>query len=217
MAVRHGSMLTLADSEKNVQAFETKNLRKLCCTIPTFECGIRSTTFCAHRNFFLHVPWDRNWHVLGMLHAMTASLKPAFMAAWRVGDASVDRRWMLDGPHHRVESMRNVSAHAETAGMASHLKFLKRISAEWSHTMPKDPAGRETELNCFVQHLTRVGYISSQLFNWRNNWIGDRKHKVELYSNWSNKFPPPSPNQTSGYLAFWAFCFCASSDNSYKH
>ena len=86
----------LANSEKRIQAFETKSLRKLLrmshwSTRPTTGCGARSTPMRVHRNFFWQPSRNRNLHGSGMSHATTVSPKPSFKAFWMVGDAMVSR------------------------------------------------------------------------------------------------------------------------------
>ena len=104
MAVKYGpSLLT---SEKRIQAFKPKCLRKL------FRISYlaRSTSLWVHRNLFWQ--WSRvgNLHGLGMSHTMTASPKPSFGALWRVGNTMVSRRnarW--------TKSKSDTPAHARTA------------------------------------------------------------------------------------------------------
>ena len=86
----------LDDSEKRIQGFETKCLRKLLC-ISYLEhkamtgCGARSTPLWVHKNLSWQLSRDGNLHGSGMSHATTASPKPSFKAPWRVGDTVVGR------------------------------------------------------------------------------------------------------------------------------
>ena len=80
----------LADSEKRIQAFETKCLRKLFHISylghkPTTGCGARSTPVWVHNNLFWQLSIDRNSYGSGMSYATTASPKPFFWAPWRLG------------------------------------------------------------------------------------------------------------------------------------
>ena len=86
----------LIDSEKRIQAIKTKCFRKLLCISyldhkASTRYGARSTPLWFHRNLFLQLARDRNWHGSGMSHATTASRKPSFRASWRLGNAVIVR------------------------------------------------------------------------------------------------------------------------------
>ena len=79
MAVEHRPCLL---TEKKIQAFETKCLRKLLCIStwsprPTTGCRARSTSFWVHRNLFWQLSRDRNLQGSG---TTTASPKLFFRA-----------------------------------------------------------------------------------------------------------------------------------------
>ena len=86
----------LVDSEKRIQAFETKCLRKL---LPSSYLEHRTNDWMlskiiflwAHRNLFWQLSRGRNLHGSGMLWARTASPKLSFKAPLRVGTTAVGR------------------------------------------------------------------------------------------------------------------------------
>ena len=93
MAVEHRPCLL---TEKKIQAFETKCLRKLLCIStwgprPTTGCRARSTSLWVHMNLFTQPSRDGDLHGSSMSHTMTASPKPSFRAPRRMGDAVVGR------------------------------------------------------------------------------------------------------------------------------
>ena len=86
----------LTDSEKRIQSFETKCLRKLLVShtwrtraTTGYETG--STFSWFHRNLFWELSRDGNLCGSGMSHAITASPKSSFRASWTVCDAVVGR------------------------------------------------------------------------------------------------------------------------------
>ena len=86
-----------ADTEKRIQAFETKRLRTLFRTSyiehKTHDWVPSKINFrvSPHRNLFWQLLRDGSSHGLGMSHATTASPKPSFRASCRVGAAVVGR------------------------------------------------------------------------------------------------------------------------------
>ena len=138
----------LTDSEKRIQAFETKFMRKLRYLLlgahdqqlgaekNQFPCGSKKT--CSS-NFHK----DANLHGLGMSHAKTASQKTSFRAPWRVGNAVVSRGnagWTTSKTGH-ICPCQNCSQrpHLVKTGRGS---LLHRSSCP-----PDDPIGQGTELN----------------------------------------------------------------------
>ena len=98
LIILHGceTWTLLAYSEKRIQAFKTKCLRKLLC----LSClehktndWVRSTinSVWVHRNLFWQLPRDGNLHGSGMSHTTTASPKSSFGTPWRVDDAMFGR------------------------------------------------------------------------------------------------------------------------------
>ena len=138
----------LANSEKKMQTFETKCLKKL-LRISHLEHDQRlgAEQNQPHRNLFWHCPeTETNLHGSGKSLATTASPKPPFRAPKRVGDAVVGRgnaewtTWKSGRPCR------------ELLTKACCRKDRKRISAE-SSLMPAPPprqpnrSRHRTELN----------------------------------------------------------------------
>ena len=90
-----GTWNLLADSEKGIQAFESKCLRKL-TGVSFLEHKINDwvrskINFPVGPNLFWQLSRDGHLHGSGMSHATTASPKPSFSTPRRVGDAVVGR------------------------------------------------------------------------------------------------------------------------------
>ena len=135
-----------AGSEKRIQVFETKCLRKLlriCYLEHKTNDWVRSKSTSFNRNLFWQLSRDGNLHDSGMSHAMTALPKPSFRAPWRVGDVVVGRGYAgqttSKGGHICPYQNCSQGPPAETTGRGS---LLKRPSCS-----DDDPIGQGTELN----------------------------------------------------------------------
>ena len=78
----------LANSEKRIQAFEIKRLRKVLRIShsrhkTTSGCRVRSTSLWANRNLIWQPSRDRNSHGSCMSHTMTVPPKLSFRTPWR--------------------------------------------------------------------------------------------------------------------------------------
>ena len=115
-----------------------------CCLLAYTRYGARSTSWWVYGNQFWQLSWQSaigNLHVTGRSHATTASLKPSFRAAWRVGDAVVGRRnvgWTTSKSGHSCPYQNCWQGPpTEKTGRGS---LLNRPS-------PDDSIGQGTELN----------------------------------------------------------------------
>ena len=102
------------DSEKRIQAFKTKCLRRLCI----FYLVHKTHNWVRRKISSLVGPWEsllvtvkrQKLAWFGMSCTITVSPKPSFRAPWRVGNTVIGEE-MLDGQHKRMD----IPTHARTA------------------------------------------------------------------------------------------------------
>ena len=132
----------LTDSEKKIQAFETKCLRKF-LRIYYLEHKTNDWVRSHHMNLLWQLSRDGNLHGSGMSHATTAPPKPSLLALCRVSNAVVGKGnagWTTSKTEHPCPC-RNCS-HRPPAEKTGRESLLNRPSC-----LPDNPICPGTELN----------------------------------------------------------------------
>ena len=146
MAVKHGPCLLTV--KKNIQAFETKCMRKV---LRLFYLEHKTNDCVRSKIKFLVGPQEpllatakrRKLALFGHVTRHASLSKSSFRSPWRVGDA-VSAEEMLDGKYQRAD----IPAYARTAHKDLLQKKIGRgpllNRPSWS---PDDRIGQRTELN----------------------------------------------------------------------